>query len=151
MSSVIVIAPIVVASWPAITAAVAAAIGSLGFTMARAGVGTSAAAVTRAEIEVPESEILQDAAGSGQQIVVEREGIRAILSRDGRGALKVCMEGAGYTKAQLRQVGEELLGAITQQYVYHKIVTELKQRKMAIVDEAVDEDRTVRIRVRNAV
>lgn len=152
MSSVVVIAPIVIAHWPAIAAAVTAAVGSLGFTMARASLPAAAsAAVTRAEIEVAESEILGQSAGTDQKIVVEREGIRAILSRDARGALRVCTEGVGFTKAQLRQVGEELLGAITQQYVYHKIVTELKERNMTILDEEVDQERTVRIRVRNAI
>jgi hypothetical protein len=38
---------------------------------------------------------------------------------------------------------------VTQQYAYHRIVTELKQRNMTIVDEHVSEDQTVKIRVRN--
>ena len=46
-------------------------------------------------------------------------------------------------------MGEELLGRVTQQFVYHRIVNELKDRNMAIVSEEVSEDRTVKIRVRN--
>ena len=152
MSSVIVLAPIIVASWPAITAAVTAAIGTMGFTIARGAMPESTLntdEMTRAEIEVEDSDILQDAAGTSQELVVEKGGIRAIFSRDARGALKVCMEGAGYSKSQLKKIGEELLGRVTQQYVYHRIVTELKERNMAIVDEELAEDRTVKIRVRN--
>jgi hypothetical protein len=59
------------------------------------------------------------------------------------------MEGEGYTKAQLKQMGQDLVERVTQQYVYHRIVTELKERKMNIVDEQVAADRTVTIRVRN--
>jgi hypothetical protein len=151
MSGVIVIAPVVVASWPAIAAAVTAAVGSLGFAVTQAVVKGEQHVLNRAEIEVPDSEILAGTAGTEQQIVVEREGLRAIFSRDARGALKVCMEGAGYSQSQLRQLGEEVLGAVTQQYVYHRIVSELKDRHMAIVDEQVEADRTVRIRVRNNV
>ena len=59
------------------------------------------------------------------------------------------MEGEGLSKTELRRLGEELIGRVTQQYVYHRIITEMKNRNMAIVDEEVAEDRTVRIRVRN--
>ncbi len=154
MSSVIVITPLIIANWPAITAAVYAAVGTLGFAVARHaadGVTASrATAATRAEIEVEDSDILQDAGGTGQELVVERDGIRAIFSRDARGALKVCMEGAGCSKAELKRIGQELVGRVTQQYVYHRVVTELKQRNMTIVDESVEADKTVRIRVRNS-
>jgi hypothetical protein len=152
MSTVIVLAPIIVASWPAITAAVTAAIGTMGFTLARAAVPEQRLQIkekNRTEIEVEDSEILQATAGTGQELVVERDGVKAIFSRDPRGALKVCMEGTGYSKSELKKIGEELLGKVTQQYVYHRIVTELKERKMSIVDEEITEDRTVKIRVRN--
>ena len=38
---------------------------------------------------------------------------------------------------------------VTQQFVYNRIVTELKERHMSIVEEEVSEDRTIHIRVRN--
>jgi hypothetical protein len=59
------------------------------------------------------------------------------------------MEGQGYTKSQLHKIGEELIERVTQQYVYHRIVSELKDNHMTILDEEVESDRTVRIRVRN--
>ena len=154
MSTVIVLAPIIIASWPAISAAVAAAVGTMGFTVARATTAAQAAqanAMERAEIEVPESEVLESSVGTGEEIVVERDGVRALFSRDARGGLKVCVEGRGRSKAELRKIGEDLLGRVTQQYVYHRIVTELKDRNMAIVDEEVAPDRTVKIRVRNSM
>jgi hypothetical protein len=82
-------------------------------------------------------------------MVVEREGVRVIFSRDARGALKLCVEGEGHSKSELKRIGEELLGRVTQQYVYHRVVTELQERNMTIVDEQVGADRTVKIRVRN--
>jgi len=74
---------------------VAAAVGTLGFSAVQ-GVEAEQPQVTgttREEIEVDNSEILENAGGRGEQIVVEREGLRAVFSRDGRGALRVCMEG----------------------------------------------------------
>lgn len=151
MSTVMVITPIIIANWPAITAAVTAAVGSIGFaTVQQSAIeGRQATRTNREEIEVEDSDILQGTAGTTEQIVVERDGVRAIFSRDARGALKLCMEGNGLSKAELRRLGEELIGRVTQQYAYHRIVTELKQRNMTIVDEQVTKDQTVKIRVRN--
>ena len=61
----------------------------------------------------------------------------------------MCLDGEGHTKEELKRVGQELVERVTQQYVYHRVVTELKERKMNIVDEEVAADRTVTIRVRN--
>jgi hypothetical protein len=152
MSTVIVLTPIIITSWPIITATVTAAVASMGYAVSKHGELESQSqtdATTRAEIEVDDSEILQEASGTAEQIVVEREGVRATFSRDARGALKVCMEGRGRSKAELREIGRELIDRVTQQYVYHRVVSELKERKMAIVDEQVSEDRTVKIRVRS--
>jgi hypothetical protein len=152
MSTVIVLAPVIIASWPVITAAVTAAVGSVGFAVARdatAGLTSNVATTNKTEIEIEDSEIMQQASGSGEELVVEREGVRATFSRDARGALKVCMEGAGYSKRQLEEIGHELIDRVTQQYVYHRVVSELKERNLAIVDEEVAEDRTVKIRVRS--
>jgi hypothetical protein len=153
MSSVVVLTPIIIGSWPAITAAITASIGTLGFSLAKTASleaeKQTGDETTRAEIEVEDSEVLAAAAGSAQQVIVERQGVQATFSRDARGTLKVCMEGHGYSKAQLKAIGEELLGRVTQQFVYHRIINELKDRHMAIVGEEVSEDRTVKIRVRN--
>jgi hypothetical protein len=143
---------LIIAGWPAITAAVTAALGTMGYAMVK-DTGPRrrvlAEGRTKAEIEVEDSEILEGTAGSGEELVVEKDGIRATFSRDGRGALKVCMEGEGYTKGQLRKIGEELIGRVTQQYVYHKMITELKERNLIVVDEEVAQDRSIKIRVRN--
>jgi hypothetical protein len=152
MSTVLVVTPLIIANWPLITAAVTAAVGTMGFAAARQGqlqCQADSVRKTREEIEVENSEILASGQGSGEELAVERDGIRAVFSRDARGALRVCMEGVGCSKAELRRIGEELIGRVTQQYVYHRIVTELKDRRMTIVDEQVAEDRTVKIRVRN--
>jgi hypothetical protein len=152
MSSVIVVTPLIIAGWPAITAAVTAALGTLGYAVAKGGESgrrVRGEGKTRAEIEVENSEVLEGAGGTGEEMVVEKGGIRATFSRDARGALKVCMEGEGHSKAELRRIGEDLIGRVTQQYVYHKLITEMQERSMQVVAEEVAEDRTIKIRVRN--
>jgi hypothetical protein len=152
MCTVMVVTPLIIANWPAIVAAVTAAVGTMGFAVASEQERTRQPiddGIIRAEIEIEGAEILAEAGGSGEELVVERDGIRAVFSRDGRGALRVFIEGRGCSKAELKRHGEELIGRATQQYVYHRVVTELKQRNMAIVNEEVTADRTVKIRVRN--
>lgn len=151
MSTVMVITPLVIANWSVISAAVMGAVGSLGFTALaeRELESNTTTGSNRAEIELEDSEILETAGGTGEQIVVERNGVLAVFSRDARGALRLCVEGEGYSKTQLQQIGEELIGRVTQQYVYHRVVSELSERNMAIVSEEVSADRSVKIRVRN--
>ncbi|HLJ96473.1 MAG TPA: hypothetical protein VKU02_25090 [Gemmataceae bacterium] len=152
MSSVIVLTPLIIAGWPAITSAVTAAVSTMGYALCKetgARRHLLADAKTKAEIEIENSEILEAAAGTGEELIVEKDGIRAVFSRDARGALKVCMEGVGYSKQELRRLGQELIGRVTQQYVYHKMITELRERKLAVVGEEVAKDRTIKLRVRN--
>lgn len=151
MSTVLVVTPIIVANWPVIAAAITAAVGSIGFSMVQeAGdVSASQKSMNREEIDVDDSEILAESAGTQEKIVVERAGVRATFSRDARGGLKLCMEGGSLSKTQLRELGEEIMGRVKQQYAYHRIVSELKQRNMTIVDEQVAQDHSVKIRVRN--
>jgi len=151
MSTVIVVAPVVVAAWPAIAAAVTGAIGALGFAIVQGETGVAQRVQTKnkAEITVDDAEILAGSEGLDERLVVEKEGIRAVFTRDARGALKVCVEGEGLSKTQLKKIGEDLIGRVTQQFVYHRLVTELKDRHMPIVEEQVEQDRTIKIRVRN--
>ena len=152
MSSILVVTPLVVASWPLLSAAITAAVGTMGFAAAQnqgPRVRQMIDPKTRAEIELEDSEILAGTAGSGEQMVVERDGIRAIFSRDARGALKLCIEGSGQSKAELKRLGEALVGRVTQQYAYHKLVSELKDRQMTILQERVGEDQAIHIRVRS--
>src|ERR1700677_3108792 len=100
MSTVIQIGPVVVAEWSTIREVVTAALDRLGFETVAEEADTSAK-VNRAEIEVENSEILAGAAGTREKLVVDRDGVRAIFSRDARGALKLCLEGAHLSKAQL--------------------------------------------------
>ena len=150
MSTVVVLTPIIIANWPVIAAAVTAAVGTMGFTLIRSGeTDASSETATREVIEVDNSDILPSAAGRKSSWWWNGRGCARSFTRDARGTLRVCLEGAGYSRAELRQIGQELVDRVTQQYVYHRVVTELKARHMTIVDESVAEDRTVKIRVRS--
>ena len=158
MSCVVVISPLVIAGWPIISAAVTGAVASMGFNIIQSSSAATnphlelrnrTQGMTRVNIELEESEILQDSVADERITVDCGDGTRAIFSRDERGALKLCMEGEGVSKSELKRIGEEMINRVTQQFVYNRVVTELKQRNMTIVDEQVSAERTVKIRVRN--
>jgi len=151
MSAVAVVTPIVIANWPLITAAVTAAVGSMGFTAVEsaAGTHTKRRSGNRVDVELEDSEVVEAGPQTEQLIVQRPDGVRATISRDARGSLKVCVEGEHLSKAELRQIGEELAGRITQQYVYNKLMTEFRDRNLAVVDQEVSADQTIKIRIRN--
>src|SRR3954471_22505850 len=153
MSTVLVVTPLIIAAWPTLTAAISAAVGTMGFAVTQKAtpqVRELQDAVNRTEIELDNTEILEGSEALGETLTVEREGLRAVFSRDARGALKLCLEGSHLTKEQLHELGETLVGRVTQQYVYHRVVSELKEREMAIVEERVADDQTIKIRVRHS-
>jgi hypothetical protein len=152
MSSVVVIVPLVITHWPLIASAITGAVGTLGFVAAREavmeGIAEPQVHKTRVEVDLPESEILAGSEVTGEQVVVEKDGVRGVFSRNARGGLSLCMEGIGLSKQQLHDLGEELIGRVTQQYVYHRLMTELQQQHFTVVDQSVATDRTVTVRVR---
>ncbi len=154
MSAVAVFAPIVIASWPALGAAVASAATSLGFSIvdqaiASANPSQNTEGTQRVDLEIPGSEVVLGTLGRDQRIRLVRDGVEAIFARDARGRASVCVTGDGYSEEDLRQVGEELSGRMVQHYVLQKLKSELDSRGMNLVEETVDENQAIRLRVRH--
>ena len=59
------------------------------------------------------------------------------------------MTGNGQNDETLRALGEELSQAVVQQYVYQKLMDEMRSRGFNIVEEEVTEDRSIRLKVRH--
>lgn len=154
MSCVCILTPVVIAAWPAFSAAVAAAATSLGYRVVgdqldkhrqRKG---EADPPLQIQIEVPNSSIVTDQLSRDQQITVTRDGIAITFSRDARGKAELCVNGQGYQKDQLRQWGEELSRRVVQTYVHQRLKEELKNRHFLVVEEEVDSTNAIRLKVR---
>jgi hypothetical protein len=152
MSTVIILAPIVVAAWPAIAAAVTAAAAGMGLAVREQIKDTASeeqqAKVNAVEVEIEDSQVLAQALARGKEIILTKDQATLKISRDDRGSIKVCAEGLGYTKTQLEGMAEEFIKKMTQCYVYNRTVTELKNKKFQMVNEEVAKDGTIRIHVR---
>jgi hypothetical protein len=153
MSAVCILAPVVIASWPAFSAAVVAAATSLGYEVAAETAselkGQSKPIVNSVQLEIENSEIVTNQLGRSQRISVMKEGVRITFSRDARGRASVCVTGDGYDADALRALGEELSQTVVQQYVYQKVMGEMRARGFAVVEETATEDRAIRLKVRH--
>src|SRR6266581_9395390 len=112
MGAVCILAPVVIAAWPAFSSAVVAAAASLGYEVASAAAksGTSAAILkaTAVTLEIVRSEVVTGQLGRDQRLSVSREGVTVTFSRDARGKASLCVTGQGHDQESLRALGQEL-------------------------------------------
>jgi len=151
MSAVCILAPIVIAGWPVFSAAVVAAASSLGYQVASEATRNVRSSVKQAstvELNIERSELVTGQLERDQRISVTRDGVTVTFSRDARGKATLCVSGQGRTEEALRAFGEELSRAVVQQYVYQKLVEEIRARGFVIAEQETTEDRSIRLTVR---
>lgn len=152
MSAVCIIAPVVVAAWPAFSSAVVAAAASLGYQVAASA--TEEVRVMRSEapisvnLEIPNSEVVTGQIGRDQRIRVTKDGVTVTFSRDARGRAAVCVTGQA-DQETLQAMGNELSQAVVQQYVYQRLMDEMRTRGFLVVQEENEQDRTIHLKVRH--
>ena len=147
MSCVIVLAPIVIASWPVLAAAVVSAAASAGFRVVKKEEPQLKRAKRSVDLAMENADVVADSLSPDQKIVVEKDGIRVTFSRDARGRFKTCAEG-DVSDDELRKIGEDLSGRVIQQYVYRKLSQELGQSGFSTVSEEKAPDGAIRLHVR---
>jgi hypothetical protein len=149
MSAVCVLTPIVIGSWPMIATAVGGVAASLGFSIA-SGVGNESGTQAHNKVEsaLPNSEVIEESMSRGQSVIIEKDGVTVRIGQDERGRCTVCVSSDNLSKAEMKAVGDEVSGRLIQQFTYHKLVTELKQRRFEIVDEQMTADESIKLRVR---
>lgn len=155
MSTVLILTPVIISSWPAITAAVAGAAAALGLVVkesAKEALAEQNVNVAESvEVELSESEVLAQQLASGKEIVLTKGLVELRVRRDERGRCVVCASGVGHSKVELKQMAEEFTKKMTQCFVYNKVTSELKNKGFQVINEEVMEDESVRINVRRWV
>ena len=154
MSCVCILTPVVIAAWPAFSAAVVAAATSLGYQVASEAKRDYHASVTPKQsgavnLEMPQSELVTSQLARDQHLAVTRDGVTVTFSRDARGKASLCVTGNGQSDEELRALGEQLSGRVVQQYVYQKLMDEMKTRGFVVVEEETDGHQAIRLKVRH--
>jgi hypothetical protein len=74
--------------------------------------------------------------------------VTVTFARDARGRASLCVAGEG-TREELRAHGEALSQRVVQRYVYEKLKQELQSRQYHLVEEEIDENQAIRLKVRH--
>lgn len=155
MSTVVILTPIIISSWPAITAAVAGAAAGLGLMVkesVKEAVEEAEVDVEQSvEVELADSEVLAENLATSKEIVLTKADLKIRVGRDERGRCTVCVTGKGRSKTELKQIAEDFAQKMTQCFVYNRVMSELKSKNFQVVNEEVMEDESVRIHVRRWV
>ena len=154
MSCVCILTPVVIAAWPAFSAAVVAAATSLGYVVVDESIKQGQTTVAQNEgrevsLAIEQSELVTGQLGRDQRLRVTRGGVTVTFSRDARGKAAVCVSGPGYTDDDLRALGEELSQRVVQKYVHQRLLDEIRARQFVVVEEEIDENQAIRLKVRH--
>jgi hypothetical protein len=145
---------VVIAAWPALSAAVVAAATSMGYTVVKGAQEISEnrteseSASKTVEMEIANSQVVTERLGRDQKITVVRDGVTVTFARDARGRASLCVAGEG-TREELRAHGEALSQRVVQRFVYEKLKQELQSRQYHLVEEEIDENQAIRLKVRH--
>lgn len=151
MSCVFVVIPVLTVSWPIITATIAAASSALGYRLMKGSEEsvTVAPSISQCiDLEMPNSKVVMETLGRDESLVVGKDDLRVTFYRDARGGCSIHVDGENRSTAELEEAGRQLVNAVTQQYAYQKVMSEMKSRGFNVVNEEMDEDRTIRVKVR---
>ena len=152
MGAVLILTPVIIGSWPAITTAVAGAAAAMGLMVSEsvkeALTEGQSDAEQSVELELSDSEVLAESMATDQEIVLTRGAIELRVKRDERGRCSVCAKGTGHSEVELKNIAEEFTQKLTQCFVYDKVMRELKNKDFQVVNEEVSEDESIRIHVR---
>jgi hypothetical protein len=153
---VCILTPVVVAAWPAFSAAVVAAATSLGYSVVAEGVevvhqqveAQDKSGYRRIQLAIANSELVTGQLGRDERITVTRGGVTVAFVRDARGRAQVCVEGYGASDEALRALGEELSQRVVQQYVYQRVMDEMRVRQFLVVEEETKADHSIHVKFR---
>ena len=153
MGAVILLAPVVVAAWPAFATAVVSAAASLGYATAENALNRKSEALPKRragiEIEVPNSELVTGQLGRDEKTTVTRGNVTITFKRDARGKASLSVSGDGQSHDELRAIGEEMSQRVVRDYVYQQIMNEVRARDFVVVDESVDGNNAIHMTVRH--
>jgi hypothetical protein len=154
MSCVCILTPVVIAAWPAFSAAVVAAAHSMGYMLVEESVKQRQKASAQnqglqVQLEIANSEVVTEQLGRDQQICVSRGNVTVKFYRDARGTASVCVSGQGHTEEELQTMGEELSRRVVQRYIYQRLLDEMRARQYVVVEEEVDANQAIRLKVRH--
>lgn len=128
-------------------AAMAATAASMDLCQDQAEAGQELAGANSVDLCLDNASEVTEGLAVGQSVSFSRADLKVVFFQDAEGQTHVRVSGRK-SKTELEELGQALARKLVQQYAYHRLVTEMKARNMNVVEEEVEEDGTVRMRVR---
>ncbi len=148
MSGIVVVSPLRLAA-PVVMAAATAAASSLGFTICSERVDElleTSEEDTVVGFDVTEASGLKELLQQQGPLALKRPDALVLIREKGSG---VHMEVRGRGgEEELETIGRELLQSINQHYAYDRVMSDLKSRGFESLEEEVEEDGTIRLKLR---
>lgn len=132
--------------WPLCVAAATSAAAVMGYALTKNSDAVDVADAV--EIELENADEVMAMVGEGESVCFTNGTETIVFSRDSEGKTSVKVHGDNLSKEQLRQIGEEFAKKVVQQYVYNRLVNEMEKQHFNLVEQDVDDDGTVRLKVR---
>jgi hypothetical protein len=154
MSGIFVLVPILTLG-PVVLTATSAAASALGFAVMKGHlddlrhlVEENSCPTSVVQFDVAEAKGLTDLVRSDGPITLERDDATLCFRYD-EGRTQLSVRGkAGQPPAELETLGRTVLDTIAQQYAYHLVVSDLKQRGFDKVLEKAEADGTIKVQLR---
>jgi len=154
MSVSVIIVPVVVSSWPTIAPALVAAASALGFSAARQNrkrkTESGAETEVSASVEVENTSVVGEELEAGQSLDVVKDDLKLSFGVNRQGQCQVTVSGKGRSKEELQAIGQQAAHKVVQMYTYNKVMTELKNRDFQVLEEEVDEQGAIRLKLRRS-
>lgn len=137
-------------AWPVIQVAVTSALAGLGYSLVSSKTQTKEAVSERVtvEVSVKNASVISERLGEEEELVMVKDNITLTFKKTIDGDCKVYVCATGRSEEELKQIGEEVTNRIIQEIVYNKVILELKQCGFSLIEEAKEQDGTIRLKVR---
>lgn len=145
--------PILMGSSTLISNAVVSVAASLGYSTAGTILNDMLATPKKVEqktvvIPFENSEIFQDQPGEKRILGFNKDGVSVILSNNERGKYSFKITGSGKTIEELKALGNDMKERVTQQFVYNKVVSGLREKGYVMVGEKLEDEGCVHVVLR---
>jgi hypothetical protein len=150
MSVLFIVTPVVAnMAWPLLASVIAGSLTTTGYNMVKNAQSLDTYTETQngVDLDLKNSEDLNETMGEEEKLVMERDGITLTFSKGADNRCKVHVSGPGKSKEELTRAGQEASNKIVQAYAYNKVMAEAKKRGMQLIEEKSDDGR-IRLKFR---
>ena len=149
MCGIIVMVPIIVA-WPVFAAAATSIAVQLGYhtkKKQKSELAEEEKTLQKVEVDVKGSDILSESMSYEETFTIQAGDVDVTFMKTPRGKVKMVVTGDNHSHEELREIGNNILDKVTQQYTLTMVKNELESRGFEINEEANLKDGSIKLNV----